>query len=66
MTQDGSLPIGENVDGDQIALKDGALVTIGGESSEVLAPCFGNYLQQFRDAVLSNKVEWAEVGFIYS
>uniref|UniRef100_A0A7S3X4G5 Uncharacterized protein n=1 Tax=Strombidinopsis acuminata TaxID=141414 RepID=A0A7S3X4G5_9SPIT len=57
------LPVGENIDGDMIGLKDGAVVTMN-EASDVLAPSFGIFIQRFRDAVLSNKVEWAEVGWV--
>jgi len=57
------LAIGESIDGDMIGLKDGAVVTMS-ETAEVLAPSFGIYLLQFRDAVASNKVEWADVGWV--
>jgi len=57
------LAIGESIDGDMIGLKDGAVVTMS-ETAEVIAPSFGIYLLQFRDAVASNKVEWADVGWV--
>lgn len=57
------LAIGENVDGDMIGLKDGAVVIMS-ETAEVLAPSFGIFLLQFRDAVASHKVEWADVGWV--
>lgn len=58
------LAIGENIDGDMIGLtKDGAVASMS-ETAEVLAPSFGIYLLQFRDAVASSKVEWADVGWV--
>jgi len=59
-------PIGKDIDDTLLVVNcsNGEVSTFEGGNTTAVASSFGAYLEKFRDAVISNKVQWAETSWV--